>query len=74
MTNITLALPDELHLRMKEHPEIRWSEVVRQTIQEKVEELELMNKLTKKSKLTKKDVELISRKIDGNVAKQLGLK
>ena len=74
MTNITLAIPDNLHKQMKKHSEIRWSEVVRKSIVAKVELLEVMDKLSKKSKLTKKDVDDISHKIDSSVAKKLGIK
>ena len=64
MTNITLAIPQELHEKMKHHSEIRWSEVVRKTITEKVETLELLDKITKKSKLNKKDVEDLAHRIN----------
>ena len=74
IVNVTLAIPEDLHTRMKKHSEIRWSEVIRKTISEKVEELEMMNKLSGKSKLTKKDIEILSKKIDSNVAQKLGLK
>lgn len=63
MGNITLALPDDLQDRMKKHSEIRWSEVVRKSISQKIEILEAMDKIAKKSKLTQKDVDEISRKI-----------
>ena len=63
MGNITLALPDELQQRMRKHSEIRWSEVVRKTIALRIEMLEAMDKIAKKSKLTKKDVNEISKKI-----------
>ena len=74
MTNVTLALPNDLHDRMKQHSEIRWSEVIRKTIAEKVDTLDMMDKLTNKSKLTQNDVDEISKMIDSNVAKKLGLK
>ena len=74
MPNVTLAIPEGLHNKMKKHSEIRWSEVVRKTISEKIEVLEMMDKLTNKSKLTKKDVDEIAHKIDSGVAKKLGLK
>jgi hypothetical protein len=74
MTNVTLAIPEDLHIRMKRHSEIRWSEVIRKTISEKVDDLELMDKLSGKSKLTKKDIEAFTHKIDSNVAHKLGLK
>ena len=73
MPNVTLSVPKDLHVKMKKHSEIRWSEVIRKSISSKISDLELMNKLTRKSKLTHKDVEELSHKIDSNVAKQLGL-
>ena len=63
MTNITLAIPNELHERMKKHSEIRWSEVVRKSISQRVEMLDIMDKIARKSKLTKEDVEELSHKI-----------
>ena len=74
MTNVTLAIPDDLHTKMKEHSEIRWSEVVRKTIAEKVEMLEAMDTLAKKSKLTKKDVEEIAHKINKEVFLEMNKK
>lgn len=74
MPNVTLSIPEELHIKMKEHSEIRWSEVVRKTISQKIEDLEIMDKLTKKSKITQKDVGEIAAKIDSSVARKLKLK
>lgn len=74
MSNLTLAVSDELHMKMKQHNEIRWSEIARRAIESKIQDLELLEKLTKKSKLTKKEAAEISEKIDKRVAKKLGLK
>jgi len=74
MPNVTLSIPKDLHLKMKTHSEIRWSEVVRKTISDKIETLDLMDKLTSKSKLTEKDVTLIANKVDSGVARKLGLR
>ncbi|PLW80679.1 hypothetical protein C0585_01410 [Candidatus Woesearchaeota archaeon] len=74
MTNITLAIPEELHNRMKKHSEIRWSEVIRKTLSEKIDALEMMDKLTSKSEFTDKDIEDLSKVIDNNVAKKLKLR
>ncbi len=71
MANITLAIEDSLHERMKQHSEIRWSEVVRKSIAQRVEMLEAMDKIARKSKLTKKDVDEISRKIKGEIFDEL---
>mgnify|MGYP001560159317 CR=1 FL=1 len=59
---------------MKEHNEVRWSELVRQIIQKRIEDFELLEKLTSKSTLTQKDADEISERIDAGVAKRLGLK
>ena len=71
MTNITLAIPDELARRMKAFSEIRWSEIARQAIEKRVHDLELMNKIASKSKLTQKDVEEISKSIKRSATKKL---
>ena len=44
MGNITLSLPDETKKKMKKFPEIKWSEVVRQAINKKIDELEQIEK------------------------------
>jgi len=73
MTNITLAIPDKLKKKMERHTEIRWSEVVRKALEMKVADLDLLDKITSKSKLTKKDVFDISEKINRGVARKLGI-
>ena len=40
MVNMTMAIPDELHSKMRKHPEIKWAEVARQTFQKKINILE----------------------------------
>ncbi len=71
MANITLSIPDDLHRKMKEFSEIKWSEVARKAIQKKVQDLEMLDKLTSKSKLTEKDVAEISDKINKSLAKKM---
>jgi len=34
MAHITLSIPDDLHKKMREHPEIKWSEIARNAIKE----------------------------------------
>ena len=71
MPNVTLSIPEKLHEKMKKHSEIRWSEVVRKSITDKIGDLEFMDRLTKRSKLTQADVDEISHKIDRDVFKEL---
>lgn len=63
MVNITLSIPEELHKKMKSFSEIRWSEIVRKALEQKINDLEVMEKIASKSNFTKKDVEEISKKI-----------
>ena len=74
MANMTLAIPDELMKKMKRFREIRWSEIARRAIEERVEAFERMNKIASKSKLTDEDVTEISKIINRNVAKKLKLR
>jgi len=71
MPTITVNVDDGLKERMDEHPEINWSEVTRQAIQEKIEALEVMNELTSESELTERDVQEIVDKIDESGRKRV---
>ncbi|HYU06089.1 MAG TPA: hypothetical protein VEM77_02780 [Thermoplasmata archaeon] len=57
MPNITLTVPPELHRKMKAHPEIKWSEVVRRILAQRIRALERLDALTRRSTLTVTDVE-----------------
>ncbi len=70
MPNITLSVPEELMKKMKLFKEIKWSEVARRSIEERINDLEIMNKIASKSKLTKRDVEEISKKIKSRMSKK----
>lgn len=73
MTNMTLAVPEELHRVMKKHKEVKWSEVARQALFDKAKKLEFMDKLLSKSELTEEDAESIGRKIKKELARRHGL-
>ncbi|WP_181692484.1 hypothetical protein [Natronomonas sp. LN261] len=64
MPTITVNVDDDLKKRMERHPEINWSEVTRQAIQEKIGTLEVMDELTSESELTESDVQEIADKIN----------
>lgn len=63
MVNITLSIPEELHRKMKSFSEIRWSEIVRKALEQRINDLEVIEKIASKSRFTKKDAEEISKKI-----------
>lgn len=60
---MTLSLPEELHEKMRQFNEIKWSEVARKAIEQRIHDLEIMNKIASKSKLTQKDALELAKKI-----------
>lgn len=70
MGNITLSLPDDVHAQMKRFSEVRWSEVARRAIIDKLETLSLAEELASKSELTKRDVERFSKRIKSRAGKR----
>ena len=70
MTNMTLSIPDEIHKKMKMFRDVRWSEVARKAIIDKIETLKIAQKLASKSKLTKKDINEFSRKVKSSATKR----
>ncbi len=73
MTNMTLAVPEELHRIMEKHKEIKWTEVARQAMWEKARKLELMDKILSNSTLTEQDALEIGREVNKGIAKRHGL-
>jgi hypothetical protein len=73
MTNMTIAIPEEIRTSMNNFNEIKWSHVARKAIMEKVKTLELAEKLAKKSKLTQKDVDEFDAFIKSKANKRFSL-
>jgi len=67
---MTLTIPDELREKMNQFSDIKWSEVARKAIEQRVHDIEIMNKIASKSKLTAKDAEELAKKIKRNAAKK----
>ncbi len=59
MPTMTLAIPEDLQQLIKEHGEVKWSEIARRAMWEHARKLELLDALAKDSKLTERDVEEI---------------
>jgi len=74
MTNMTLAIPEELHKIMKKHRQIKWSEIARQAIRDQAEKLEFMNKILSNSKFRERDALELGRKINKGIVKRHNLK
>ncbi len=70
MGNLTLAVPENVHQEMRHFPEVKWSEVARRAIIDKLETLRLAESLAQKSKLTEKDVQEFGKKIKSLATKR----
>ena len=70
MGNMTLSIPNEMQEEMKNFSEIKWSEVARKAIQERLELLKLAEHLAKKSKLKEEDINEFSKKIKSLATKR----
>ena len=55
MVSVTLSVPDETREKMDQFPEINWSEVARQSINEKISDMEFLENFKEESDLTKED-------------------
>lgn len=71
MVNMTIAIPEKLHDLLKKHRDVKWSEVARNALLEKAKDLELLDKLASKSKLTMEDVMELDEVIKEGLMKTL---
>lgn len=70
MGTLSVSVDDDLKERMIQLDEINWSAVARKAFEEKLKEVEFLKKLASKSKLTAKDAQEISKKINEGMVKK----
>ena len=77
MANVTVTVPDEFKEKMSEHQEINWSQVAREAFEQKIVDLETIEKLkdfevideiAESSELTEEDAKEIADRIDEDMA------
>ena len=61
MTNITFSVDNDLHKKMKEHPEIKWTEILRQSIINYLKKVEEMDVISIKDFRKRLDPELLKK-------------
>ena len=77
MPTITLSVPEDLKKKMDSNKFMNWSEIAREAIKKQLERVEMMKELekieniVKKSKLTEKDAIEIGRQINRSANKRL---
>jgi hypothetical protein len=70
MTTLSVSVPKDLKKRMASLDEINWSAVARKAFEEKVNQVEILKQISCKSKLTAKDAQTLSKKINKSMAKK----
>jgi hypothetical protein len=63
MPNMTLALPEDLHKKMRARPQVKWSEVARSAFRDRLLQLEYYDRLLAGPKLTEQDAIELGRDI-----------
>ena len=71
MVNVTLSIPNELKQKMDTFLEINWSAVARQAFDEKVKDLEFINKFKTKSTLTEADALRLGKEVSKSLSNRL---
>jgi len=71
MPNMTLALDEKTAKEVRMHAEIRWSEVAREAIRRKLQELHALDAAFANSTLTKADIDRLAKKINKNMLKHI---
>ncbi len=70
MGTISVSVNNELKKKMLEIDEINWSAIARKAFEEKIGEVEFLKGLASKSRLTEKDAQALSDKINRGIAKK----
>ncbi len=70
MVTLSVSIPEELKQQILELEEVNWSAVARNAFEEKIKQMELLKRISNKSKLTAKDAEEISKQINESMSKK----
>ena len=70
MVNMTLSVPSDLKNRMDSFTEINWSAVAREAFDEKICDMELIEKFKAKSSFTEEDALKLGRELNKRLAKR----
>ncbi|HLE96326.1 MAG TPA: hypothetical protein VI997_03065 [Candidatus Thermoplasmatota archaeon] len=73
MDKMTFTVPARVKKRAQARGDVNWSAVVAKHIEEKLASLELVDRITAKSKLTQADVDELADIVDTAMAKHFGL-
>ncbi|MFB6158768.1 MAG: hypothetical protein ABEJ95_03855 [Candidatus Nanohalobium sp.] len=64
MVSVTLSVPEETREKMDKFPEINWSEVARQSINQKIRDMEFLESFKEESDLTREEAIEMGRELN----------
>ena len=67
MPNMTLSLPEDVYKIVKNHKEVRWSEIARRAIEDYAKKIALLNTMTAQSDLTEEDIMTLDTKVKSGI-------
>ena len=70
MTNITLAVPEDIKKEMEKFPEINWSAIAREAIKKRIILLRKFREFTKNSEFTEEDAVNLGRELNKSLRKR----
>ena len=69
MPTMTLSVSEDLHILIKKHNQIKWSEIARRAMWDYARKIELLDQLTADSELTEEDVMELDKRIKRSLSK-----
>ena len=69
MPTMTLSVSEDLHILIKKHNQIKWSEIARRAMWDYARKIELLDQLTADSELTEEDVMELDKIIKRSLSK-----
>ena len=70
MTNITLAVPEDIKKEMEKFPEINWSVIAREAIKRRILVLKKFREFTKDSEFTEEEAVNFGRELNKSLKKR----
>jgi len=67
MPNMTLSLPEDVYKIVKNHKEVRWSEIARRAIEDYAKKIALLNAMTAQSDLSEEDIMTLDTKVKSGI-------
>lgn len=71
--HMTFTIPGPLKKRVQARRDVNWSAIVAQAMEDRLNKLELADRLAAKSRLSERDVDELADIVDKTMAKRLGI-